>query len=306
MKQTGDTSELPTLRVHSILYGNEIERIKQAIEHLNRAADFCIAQRVFSKISLVYGDCSPSPVLDPEFVRSIEESCQAIDGFRHVYFNENLGSAQGHNRLLKDFEEDYVLIMNPDIMLAPNTLVELAKAYGSKGVGMVEARQLPIEHPKEYDPKTGETSWAATACALIPGEVIKELNGFDSDTFFLYCDDVDFSWRVRLSGKKVIYRASAVVYHDKRLGAKGAWVPGEAEKYYSAEAALLLAHKYSREDIVRRIIGFFRNSPEPHFQKAVESYESRENSGTLPQPIDLDHKVGVFVNDAYAKHRFSM
>jgi len=30
-------------------------------------------------------------------------------------------------------------------------------------------------------------------------ELFLELQGFDADTFFLYCDDVDLSWRVRLA-----------------------------------------------------------------------------------------------------------
>ena len=29
----------------------------------------------------------------------------------------------------------------------------------------------------------------------------------------MYCDDVDFSWRVRLLGYKVIYRSDAPVFH---------------------------------------------------------------------------------------------
>lgn len=301
-----NNQSLPTLRVHSILYGNEPERIRQAIEHLNRAADFAIASGVFSAVELVYGDCSPEPALSDEFVRELGKSCEAISSFEHRFFDANLGSAQGHNRLLEDVDSDYVLIMNPDIMLAPHTLLELFRPYQFKQTGMVEARQLPIEHPKAYDPKTGETSWAATACALIPTLVIKELGGFDHETFFLYCDDVDFSWRVRLSGRKVIYQATAIVYHDKRLGQSGAWQPGEAEKYYSAEAALLLAHKYSRPDLVKAILRDFSNSQEPHFQRAVDNYEEREQNNTLPNPIDPDHKVGAFVNGAYAKHRFSM
>lgn len=300
------SESFPSLRVHSILYGNEPERIRQAIQHLNRAADFAVASGVFSKIDLVYGDCSPVPALSEDFVREIGDSCEAIRSFEHRFFDANLGSAHGHNRLLEDVDSDYVLIMNPDIMLAPQTLHELFQPYHAKHTGMVEARQLPIEHPKAYDPKTGETSWAATACALIPTAIIKELDGFDHKTFFLYCDDVDFSWRVRLSGRKVIYRASAIVYHDKRLATGGVWQPGEAEKYYSAEAALLLAHKYSRPDLVKAILRDFSNSQEPHFHKAVDNYEERQRNNALPTPIDPDHKVGIFVKGAYAKHRFSM
>ena len=32
---------------------------------------------------------------------------------------------------------------------------------------------------------------------MIPLPLFRELGGFDADNFFLYCDDVDFSWLVR-------------------------------------------------------------------------------------------------------------
>lgn len=296
---------LGTLRVHSILYGNEPQRIDQAIAHLERAADIAIAGGVFSQVSLVYGDCSPTPELERAVVAHAQPAT-ALHCVEHRYFDANLGSAQGHNRLLENLEEDYVLIMNPDIMMAPNALVELAKSFVDARVGMVEAKQLPIEHPKQYDPVSGETSWAATACTLIPTALIKELGGFDHETFFLYCDDVDFSWRVRLAGKKVIYRPSAAAFHDKRLGAKGKWVTGAAEKYYSAEAALMLAYKYHREDIVADVLKYFRTTDDDTLLAAANEFETRREAKKLPMQIDPDHKVAVFRDGAYAPHRFVM
>lgn len=296
---------LGTLRVHSVLYGNEPQRIDQAIDHLERAADIAIASGVFKKVSLVYGDCSPTPELEQTVIAHVREGT-ALHDVEHRYFDANLGSAQGHNRLLEDLADDYVLIMNPDIMMAPNALVELAKAFIDAKAGMVEAKQLPIEHPKEYNPVNGETSWAATACTLIPAALIRELGGFDHETFFLYCDDVDFSWRVRLAGRKVIYRPSAAAFHDKRLGAKGKWVAGGAEKYYSAEAALMLAYKYHREDIVADILTYFKTTNDDTLLVAAKEFETRRDTGRLPVQIDPGHKVAVFKDGAYAPHRFVM
>ena len=305
MSESATAPFLGTLRVHSVLYGNEAGRIDQAIEHLERAADVAIAGGVFNEVALVYGDCSPTSELKKVVFRHVQPK-SALHSVEHRYFDSNLGSAQGHNRLLEDLEDDYVLIMNPDIMMAPNALVELAKPFVDVRTGMVEAKQLPIEHPKKYDAVTGETSWAATACTLIPAQLIRELNGFDHETFFLYCDDVDFSWRVRLAGKKVIYRPSAVAFHDKRLGAKGKWVAGGAEKYYSAEAALLLAYKYHREDIVADTLKYFKCTSEDTLLAAAEEFEARRNKGKLPMQIDAGHKVAVFKDGAYALHRFVM
>lgn len=294
-----------TLRVHSVLYGNDPHRIRQAIEHLERAADIAIAGGVFARVCLVYGDCSPTPDLQSE-VESFRSDGSALASIEYRYFDANLGSAQGHNRLLEDVTDDYVVIMNPDIMVAPNCLVELSRPFLDARAGMVEAKQLPIEHPKQYDASNGDTCWAATACTMIPTKLILELGGFDHKTFFLYCDDVDFSWRVRLAGKRVVYQPSAAAFHDKRLGAKGAWVPGGAEKYYSAEAALLLAYKYSRNDVVADVLHYFKDSNESHLHAAANEFERRRDNDELPEQIDPSHKVAVFRDGMYATHRFAL
>lgn len=249
-----------TLRIHSILFTNEPGRIEQTIQHLDRAVDHLIAKTDYTGAILVYGDCSPKPVFSEEVLQELRASLYAISRFDYRFFKANLGSALGHNTLLEDSEDSDVLIINPDIMMSPNAIVELARQLENEDVGMVEAKQLPIEHPKVYDPLTGETSWAATACTLIRGSTIKALGGFDHKSFFLYCDDVDFSWRVRLAGQKVVYAPSACAFHDKRIGRKGVWVAGAAERFYSAQAALFLSYKYSRPD---RPSDGFRSSSKP-------------------------------------------
>ncbi len=57
------TPVLKKLRIHSILFLNEPERIEQTIEHLDRAVDHVIAQKLYSEVTLVYGDCSQRSVL---------------------------------------------------------------------------------------------------------------------------------------------------------------------------------------------------------------------------------------------------
>ena len=83
---------------------------------------------------------------------------------------------------------------------APLLLSELIRPMSEPLVGVTEGRQIPLEHPKAHDPQTGDTSWASTCCVLIRTSVFQELSGFDAVHFPFYCDDVDFSWRVRLAG----------------------------------------------------------------------------------------------------------
>ncbi len=295
-----------SLRVHSILYGNAPERIIQTVDHLDRAADKAIAAGAFSSVQLVYGDSSPEPVLTELQLAQMRKRFSALSTIELRFFGANLGSAGGQNKLLEDLSTDCVLVMNPDVMLAPDALIELARPLKHARVGMVEARQLPVEHPKEYDKATGETGWACTALTLIPTLLMHELGGFDAKSFFLYCDDLDFSWRVRLAGHKVIYQPSAVGFHDKRLTDHGKWSPTGAEVYYSAEAALMMAHKYSRDDVVADILHTFTGSQSEPLERAAEEYRSRKRSNSLPKQIDPTHTVSEFHSGLYARHRFPL
>ena len=145
-----------TLRVQSVLYGNEPDRIIQTIENLERAVDLAIFGGYLKSASLVYGDCSPIPVFKPGELSALTSQCRALSTIAHDVFDGNLGSALGHNTLFKSNDADYVLIMNPDVIMSPNAIIEMIKAMRMPDTGMVEAKQLPIEHPKEFNPVTGE------------------------------------------------------------------------------------------------------------------------------------------------------
>jgi hypothetical protein len=221
-------------------------------------------------------------MLDPTALRDLRRRFVNIANIEYTFFQQNLGSAAGHNRLLANAESDLVMTANPDILVAPRMYLELIEALSRPGAGLAEARQLPVEHPKFYDPRTGETSWGSTACLIGSTELFRQLEGFDADTFFLYCDDVDFCWRAQLAGLKVIHQPSAVVFHDKRLKNDGGWMPSAAEKQYSAEAGLLLPYKYSREDLTEKYLDFFRSSSEEHLIKAAHD---SDRQGACRRPV---------------------
>ena len=174
---------------------------------------------------------------------------------------------------------------------------------GKDDIGMVEARQTPIEHPKAYDTVNMEEIWGAMACVIVPSELYRELGGLDEENFFMYCDDVDFSWRVRLNGKKVIYSPNTPVFHGHRLDSKGALCASEAEKYYSAESALMMAYKWSNDKRLKQLIEIC-STGDSYQKRALEYYNKRKNEGTLPQRLDKDHKIAYFKNGCYSKNRY--
>lgn len=297
-------AKLPTIRVQSVLYDLALGNIKNALEYLDNAVRVAHESGACGEVRVAYGDCSPEPRIDPKTLSDFRQRFSNLGSIDYTYFAANLGSAAGQNRLLENADSDFLMIVNPDVLVSPQLICELIEAVGRPGVGLVEARQLPIEHPKDYDQYTGETSWASTACALGPTDLFHKLKGFDAETFFLYCDDVDFSWRVRLAGYKVVFNCAAIVFHDKRLTDQGGWVAGAAERYYSAEAGLLLPYKYSRPDLTDQCLEHFLKFGDEPQRRAAASFELRRATGRLPIPIDPDHSIAQFIDGAYAVHRF--
>ncbi|WP_376099793.1 hypothetical protein ACE7GA_12355 [Roseomonas sp. CCTCC AB2023176] len=294
------------VQVQSVLYNSDPAAVARAATSVARAADLAIGGGGCAKVVLRYGDCSPLPCLGEDQLAAMRDATADTITIEYTHFGANLGSARGHNELAGLFEGDFIQVQNPDVVISPRTIVTLLKSFERPGVGMVEAKQLPIEHPKDYDRATGETSWASTACVLIPMPVFRHVGGFDADNFFLYCDDVDFSWMVRLAGFRVLHQPAAVVLHDKRLSASGAWQTSAAERYYSAEAALIIAHKWSRPDLVEQYVNFFCNAGTEEMKKAARAFETRQAEGRLPMPLDPEHKVAQFVQTFYAPHRFQL
>lgn len=303
------------LRVQTVLYETDQNALKTSYMALAHAARRIVKDFNFvSRVVIAYGDCSPRPCLSPTIVESWQTEFVADETveFEYHFFNNNLGSARGHNTLMdratgaltKGGEGGYVAIMNPDVKVTGNTLVEMLKTLDQSNVGIVEARQLPIEHPKVYSEKSGATSWVSTALALTTSQLFWEIDGFDADSFFLYGDDVDFSWRLRSLGVLAVFQPSAIVFHDKRLSTDGKWQSSDPEKFYSAQASLMITHKWSRPDLTEKYLSYFRICGDEVYARVAEDFKKRLEDNELPQPLDEDHKIGQFEGLEYSKNRF--
>lgn len=139
------------------------------------------------------------------------------EGARLLPSEGNIGFGKGHNRLMEQaFRDgaDAYLALNPDGFLHPGAIAALVRDMATTGgLALIEARQFPNEHPKVYDMETGETPWCSGACLLIPRQLHERIGGFD-DGFFMYCEDVDLSWRARMSAAGCRMSADALFFHD--------------------------------------------------------------------------------------------
>ena len=104
----------------------------------------------------------------------------------------------------------------------------------------------------------------------------------------------------------MVNQHAAVVFHDKDLSEDGGWVPAEAERYYSEEATLLLAYKWSRDDVLAEKVEVLEASKKDAHHRALAEFRRRRDSGELPERRDTEHAIGQFIKGNYAHHRFSL
>jgi hypothetical protein len=73
-------------------------------------------------------------------------------------------------------------------------------------------RQIPYEHPKDYDPVTLDTEWCSGAAVLLRTTALRAEGGFEP-RIFMYGEDVDLSWRLRCAGWRLRYLPRCAVVH---------------------------------------------------------------------------------------------
>jgi len=163
---------------------------------------------------------------------------------------ENLGFAKGYNAAVQQASGKYLLVLNPDTEVQPNSLKPLidfldshedAAAVGPRLLNSdgtiqyscrrfpkpmaavlrntVIGRILPRNHyTRDYlmadwdhdEPR--EVDWISGAAICIRAKAWNEVGGFD-ERFFMYAEDMDWCLRARNAGWKIYYCPDAVVVH---------------------------------------------------------------------------------------------
>ncbi|PIP31004.1 hypothetical protein COX25_01695 [bacterium (Candidatus Howlettbacteria) CG23_combo_of_CG06-09_8_20_14_all_37_9] len=232
-----------------------------------------------------------------------------IVSIREISKNKQLGFGEAHNFAFQTISPDNCfLITNPGYLYRTCVSEMLNALAKDNSVGIVEARQLPFEHPKEYDEKSGEAPWASGACMMINSNFFKKSNGFD-ENFWMYCEDVDLSWRAWLSGYRVIYEPRAVFYHFT-----GAYFGYSQTRYYlehfwSARNFIYLSYKYFGEKGEERAINLFKKTDfSNYFKKEVlnawKNLRKRVNKFENKVPISkLSSKIKIVGFNKYHENK---
>jgi len=312
------------LRVQTVRYGGDARGLLRMLRSVTAAARVLRDRVPTWELTVAIGDCGgpegPDALLDEVTLTEAREILsRAGVSLDYVAFRTNTGHGAGQNLLAKRAagtrrnaaERDFLVLLNPDTYLSPGCLATLAGALDDDTVGIADARQIPLEHPKQFDPVTGDTPWASGSLMAMRASVFDALDGFEP-AFFLHGDDVDLSWRARMRGLRVRHVPEAAVFHDKRMMASGFPEPTEDEEYQVVLARLLLGHRAERPDFVDHWLGWAGvNGSEVHRRAAME-FLHRKAAGTLPatysEALGLSPEavasVVFFHEGEYAEHRF--
>ncbi len=159
---------------------------------------------------------------------------------------DNIGFAAGQNQGFKLAKGKYLMTLNFDIVMTSSFLGEMIKAInlddwtGSatckllymKEDGSITNQIYSAGHvlpPNRFPILRGETEYdhgqydqsefvfgAPGAAALYRRECLQDVayqGQFFDESYFMWCEDVDLDWRIKLRGWKCIYTPKAVAYH---------------------------------------------------------------------------------------------
>jgi GT2 family glycosyltransferase len=202
------------------------------------------------------------------------------------FFNENIYHSKGINKLSKLSDADFCFILNPDTVVAPDVFKNFLDKEVTDKVAAIECRQIPFDHPKIYDPIFNKVTWVSGACVFIRREVFNLVNGFDERIFPMYCNDVDFSIRVRSLGFELLLFPDLRVFHKKLIGSSAKIVRSEFEQKESLISYILMHTLYSDCSITDKLLeaynpknlGFWDRLCEVRMRKKVKiSKDLRED-----------------------------
>jgi len=167
----------------------------------------------------------------------------------------NVGFAKGNNLALRAVIErgaDYAFLLNPDATFEPQALREIvAAARGTEKVGSIQSLLVLGGDPEKVNtsgnhihflgfgyvggylqpratvaPGVRDVAFSSGACVLLPIPVLRQVGLLD-ETLWLYHEDLDLGWRIRLAGLRNLVAPSSVCRHHyefSRATSKWYWM----------------------------------------------------------------------------------
>jgi GT2 family glycosyltransferase len=157
--------------------------------------------------------------------------------------DKNLGFAAGNNLGAQYAKGKFLALVNIDTIVDARWLTEMIKLMENDNtIGVIQPKLLSLANKLIYDSAgdyidffgnnfrlggewneqdngqydTVHEIFSARGAALVTSkEIVENIGLFDED-FFMTFEDIDFCWRARLYGKRVVFVPKSIVYHEGR------------------------------------------------------------------------------------------
>lgn len=256
-------------------------------------------------------------VVDNGSLDGSEAAIETIPSVTLIRAGENLGFGKACNLGAERADSEYLLFLNPDAALFEGTLIKVVnfmQATANQGVGICGVQLIDeggkvscscarfpsvigfLAHAAGVDrifPSLGSrmAEWSHTvdcqvdqvigAFFFVRRRLFVQLQGFD-ERFFVYFEEVDFSYRAYLSGQQSFYLADAQAFHagggtSNQVKARRLFYSLRSRllyafKHFSFPAALtVLATTLFLEPVARSALVLYRRSL-PGFQETWSGY----------------------------------
>ena len=204
---------------------------RDGLRHLDACFEALLAQELEGGFEVVMVDNGSGD-------GSVAHVRERFPRVRVIEANRNLGFAAGNNLALRKIQSEFAVLLNNDTRVRPGWLASLVAAAALEPrAGSVQAKLVFADRPTviqsagtlllsdgsggdrgagepddgRYD-RREEIFAACGAAALYRREALAEVGLFD-ESFFMYYEDTDLGWRLRLAGWKVLFEPAAVVEH---------------------------------------------------------------------------------------------
>lgn len=202
-----------------------------------------------------------------------------FNGVHFIWVNDNIGFAKANNLALSTAKGKYILFLNPDTIVPEDcfenciTFFDTHADAGALGIKMIDGTGTFLKESKRAFPSpltslfklTGlarvfpkskifakyhlgnlsadedhEVDVLAGAFMMIPAAVLNAIGSFD-ETFFMYGEDVDLSYRIQKAGYKNYYFAGSTIIHFKGESTKKGSL-NYVRLFYSAMSLFVKKH----------------------------------------------------------------
>jgi len=142
------------------------------------------------------------------------------NGFEYIYFYNSDGfvAANFLEPLVQAMEDDSSIgAVQSFVILYPDT--ELINSSGNSfhylGIGF--CNNLRVKAENLNFPKLYETSYASGAAVLMRADLLRQYGLWDSD-FFMYHEDIEYCFRLKMAGYKIMVARDSVFFHKYSFG----------------------------------------------------------------------------------------